>query len=146
MDVRNGVTIPIGRRSDSKSCLPIETIELNLDSLHRVRSGGGSSIVEIPLTDYAEKNPDVIATVYTYETFSSNFQLPCNSVFFGVVGNNSQKVLEVVESTLRSLRGVHVRAGESLVFDESQRIYHIEDGCFWAPYEEGTWYSVERTA
>ena len=128
-----------------RSRSPIETIELDLDSLHRARSGGGFSIIENPLTDYAEKSSDVIATVYTYETLSSNFQSLCNAVFFGVIGNSTQKILEIIESTLRSLRGVHVRAGESIMFDDHQRIYHIEDGRLWAPYEEGTWYSDKRT-
>lgn len=127
-----------------RSRLPIETIELDLDSLHRARSGSGFSFIDYPLANYAEEYSDVIATIYTYETFSSNFQPPCNAVFFGVIGNNTQKILEIANSTLCSLRGVHVRAGESIRFEEYQRILHIEDGRLWAPYEAGTWYSHER--
>lgn len=125
---------------------PTRTIELDLDSLHRTGSHYEWGFIDFPLGKYATKNEDLTATIYVYETFSSNFMPACNSVFFGVIGKKEKEILEVMESTFRALQGVRVRASESMQFEEYQRVRHIEGGRLWAPYEAGVWCSEERRA
>ena len=124
---------------------PVGTIELDLDSLHRAGFAGWG-FVDTLLGRYAAENEDVAATMYVYETPSSNFGTICNSVFFGAIGSKKKEILEVVESTFRALKGVRVRASDYIRFEGYQRVRHIEEGRLWAPYEAGVWFSEERKA
>ncbi|MCY3873068.1 MAG: hypothetical protein OXF88_02095 [Rhodobacteraceae bacterium] len=140
---------------------PARAIELDLDSLHGAGFGFGFGFIEYPLAGFAAEHPKTVATIYTYETPSTNFGNPYDAVFIGVIGARKTKILKVIERALQYRHGVpdavikdylseessgtrKVRIGDSpdsIRFESTQRVYHIEDRHLWAPFEKGRWYT-----
>ena len=147
----------------SHSNSPIRTVELDLDSLNNA-GFEDVSFVEYPLAEFAAKHRETIATIYAHETQSTNFGDLYYAAFFGVVGSNYGKILEILKSALQYRLGVpnavikehldHTAPGkrkirvrnspDSIAFKKIQRAYHIEDGRLWAPYEMGRWYTNDE--
>ena len=143
------------------SNFPARAIELDLDSLHGAGFETGFGFIEYPLAGFAAEHTKMIATIYTHETLSTNFGNPYNAVFFGVIGVRKTRILKVIEMALQYRHGVpnavieeylggessgtrQVRVGDSpdsIRFERNQRVYHIEDGRLWAPFEMGRWYT-----
>ena len=136
-------------------------IELDLDSLHGAGFQTGYGFIECPLAGFAAEHADTVATIYAHETPSTNFGNLYNAVFIGVIGARKTKILKIIEMALRYRQGVpdtvirdclnegatgtrQVRVGDSpdsIRFERKQRVYHIEDGRLWAPFEKGRWYT-----
>ena len=152
-----------------KPTSPLPTVELDEDSFDLAYSGW-PLFVQQALGQYASRNPNVVATIYTYSTGPSpSFNSSRgeghqnvgwhNAVFFGVVGRSA--VLETIRLALVGGAGVPgdlissltVNAGKRrqihcapspdfISFDRTGTAsFHLEDGLAWAPYEQGTWYS-----
>lgn len=147
---------------------PLPTIELDEDSFFLAYSDW-TSFVEYALGGYASRNPDKIATVYTYSTGAApsvNYSRGekhqkvgfHNAVFLGVVGR--AEVLETIQLVLVNRIGVPTDLVENAVNPEKrsqihcgpspdyiafnrmgQPSFHIEDGRVWAPYEQNVWYT-----
>ena len=135
------------------SALPAPTIELDLDSLHDSGCHAGWGFIAVPLGEYAAKNKETTATIYSYETPSSNWGYLHNAVFFGVTGQKKSVILNIILSAFRSVHGepdeagktrsVHARNSADLVpFDKEHACFHIEDGKIWRPNDiPETWYN-----
>jgi hypothetical protein len=67
---------------------PLASVEVDLDSIPDERCGY-SDIVADGLASWAASNPDETATIYCFDTVSTNFRERTNSTFFGVVGKKS---------------------------------------------------------
>ncbi|MCY3875472.1 MAG: hypothetical protein OXF88_14420 [Rhodobacteraceae bacterium] len=137
------------------------TIELDLDSLHDAGFETGFGFIEYPLAGFAAEYPKTVATTYAHDTYSTNFGNHYNAVFIGVIGAKKTKILKIIERALRYRHGVpdavikdyvedgdpgtrEVRVGDSpdsISFERSQCVYHIEDGRLWARFEKGRWYT-----
>ncbi len=89
----------------SHSNSPVRTIELDLYSLNNA-GFEDVSFVEYPLAEFAAEHLEAIATIYAHETQSTNFGDLCYAVFFGVVGSNDGKILEILKSALQYRHGV----------------------------------------
>ena len=161
-----------GYLSLRKSSSPLPTIELDEDSFWLAYSDW-TSFVEHALGGYASRNPDKVATVYTYSTGprpsvnrSRGEQHQKvgwhNAVFFGVVGR--AEVLETITLALVGGTGVPDELMESFTVDVDKRAqiycgqspdyiefnrkgrpsFHVEDGFVWAPYEQNVWYTYSE--
>ena len=140
---------------------PARTIEMDLDSLHAAGFQTGYGFIENPLAGFAAKYPNTVATIYAHDTPSTNFGNHYNAIFFGVIGAGKTKILKIIEMALQYRHGVpdaviqdclemggagtrQVRVGDSpdsIRFERNQRVYHIEDGYLWAPFEMGRWHT-----
>ena len=152
-----------------KPTSPLPTIELDEDSFD-LAYYSWSSFVEHALGHYASRNPDTVATIYTYSTGSRPSVNSSrgeghkkvgwhNAVFFGVVGRS--EVLETIRLALFGGAGVPDELVSSLSVNADKRrqihcaqspdfiafdrmgtaSFHLEDGFAWAPYEQSTWYT-----
>lgn len=115
---------------------PMSTVEIDVDSLP---DGvfGYSQLTESALAPLAAANPDLRATVYVYEGPSVNFGNYGHSAFFGVAGD--RRVLGVLYTAFRGVAGLNVRHSDQIRQSQALRQYHLEDGKFWCPEEEGVW-------
>ena len=140
---------------------PARSIELDLYSLHSAGFQTGFGFIEYPLAAFAAENPDTVATIYAHDTPSTNFGNTYDAVFIGVIGARKTTILKIIEAALQKRQGVpdavikdcldegatgtrQIRVGDSpdsIRFGENQRVYHIEDGRLWAPFEKGRWYT-----
>lgn len=117
---------------------PMSTVEIDVDSLPE-GSFGYSQLTELALAPLAAANPDLRATVYVYEGPSVNFGNYGHSAFFGVAGD--RRVLGVLYASFRGVAGLNVRHSDQIRQSQALRQYHLEDGMFWRPEEEGVWYA-----
>jgi len=116
----------------------MSTVEIDVDSLPE-GSFGYSQLTESALAPLAAANPDLRATVYVYEGPSVNFGNYGHSAFFGVAGD--RRVLGALYSAFRATAGLNVRHSDQIRQSQALRQYHLEDGKFWRPEEEGVWYA-----
>ena len=131
---------------------PVQTVELDLDSLHDAGHGAGWGFIARPLGEFAAENSGVISTIYAYDTPSVNWGYPHNAVFFGAIGQKKNEILSVILTAFHSVRHdpghseaperVKARSSTDFVsFEEEQARLHIEDGKIWRPNDiPETWY------
>jgi hypothetical protein len=131
----------------------VQTIELDLDSLHSAGHHAGWSFIAVPLGKYAAQNDGMICTVYTYDTPSVNWGYFHNAVFFGAIGQKTSAMLNVILSAFQSVRSelgesgevypVYARSSTDFVsFEKEYAALHIEDGKIWRPNDmPETWYN-----
>lgn len=169
----NSVTEPArestGFLSFHRSKSPMRTIELDEDSFF-LAFQLWSSFVEFSLGAYASVHQDVRASVYTYSAVSVNTSRGeyhqragwHNACFLGVVGRQKNQILDEVVNALVHQHNVPDEVVAQLLKDDSKKnqvcckqspdsiafttdpSWHVEDGCVWAPYEEGVWYTDPR--
>ena len=112
---------------------PMPSIEVDVDSTddenHRYT-------IEKSLTYFAEKNPQVTASIYDYCSPSSNFGHMTNSVFFVVA--KSQSLLKHLHADLRADHSLNVRFGDYIPPQKGRLAYHIESGQAWRRVDEVT--------
>jgi hypothetical protein len=116
----------------------MSTVEIDVDSLPE-GSFGYAQLTEWVLAPLAAANPDLRATVYVYEGPSVNFGNYGHSAFFGVAGD--RRVLGALYASFRDTPRLNVRHSDQIRQSQSIRQYHLEDGVFWPPEEEGVWYA-----
>ena len=130
---------------------PVQTIELDLDSLYDAGHPSWGFIAQ-PLGKFAAENSSVISTIYAYDTPSVNWGYHHNAVFFGVIERNKDEILNIILLALRSIRSetdqseklepAKARMSTDFVsFKKEQARLHVEDGKIWRPNDiEETWY------
>ncbi|EOB4257281.1 hypothetical protein ACGLQQ_001191 [Vibrio vulnificus] len=121
-----------------KSPNPIETVEVNIDSIPKKYGDYTEALTEI-LDPLAKSDPDLRATVYVYQSPFANFMHSSSSVFIGVVG--SKNALELILNGFQALSGVEARYGDSILIKQSTRRLHIEDGLVWHVGDDVTWFA-----
>lgn len=118
---------------------PMETIEIDLDSLDLSSRHGYGDLVEMALDPLAKADPSLCATVWVFHGNSVNFSKNGYSAFFGVAGNKS--LLNALDTIFRSTPGLMVRPSDSIYMAQSMCQYHLEGGELWREYEAYLWYA-----
>lgn len=119
---------------------PKPTVEVNRDLLDAMEPETSSyQIAQPALAACAKNHPDLVATVYTYETMSVNFHKPCWSEFLIVAG--PQVALDALHQAYSAKPGLQVRYSDAIPPSEGIRAYHLEGGRLWEIEEEGMWFS-----
>jgi hypothetical protein len=129
-----------------KSPKPIETVEVNIDSIP-TKYGDYTEILTEILEPLAKSAPDLRATVYVYQSPSVNFVHSSCSVFIGILGSKS--ALELILNGFQDISEIEARYGDSILMKQSVRRLHIEDGFVWERADEVTWfvsYATDDTA
>ena len=137
------------RRNDElkfkKSKRSLPTVEVDIESLEEAGKKFPNMLYE-SLTLFAENNEKSRASIYLYPTTSCNFMSYKGeltySIFIGVVGAY-MRVLNIVDESFRSIKGVNVKFSDHINPNESGVIlkYHIENGLVWRPLDACTWYA-----
>jgi hypothetical protein len=119
---------------------PIDTVEIDVDSLPASSYGYGQS-VENALAPLAAALDGQVGTVYVYEGPSVNFRSSTWSAFFGVAGPKA--ILEALYATFRATPGVKVRHSDAISSNQALCQYHLQDGRLWQADDAAEWYSAD---
>ena len=153
---------------------PILTAELDENSFFLAFSDWGS-FVEHSLGAYAKAHPNIVATIYTYSTGQSPSVNPSdgehhkkygwhNACFIGVVGRDSEEILDLIAAALEYQFGVpkdlierrlkdRTKTDQINVRNPSEYLpsnqlgspkWHVEAGRCWAPETAALWYTHEH--
>lgn len=123
-----------------RSTEPRATVEVSLDSLEELDIPLMSHEIVAPaLASCAERHPDLVATVYTYQAGSINFHEQCWSEFLIVAG--SEVVLDALYDAFSARDGVKVRYSDAIPASAGLMGYHLQGGCLWEIEEAGVWFS-----
>ena len=145
---------------------PVETVELDLDSLEIIGYDGSFGFIKYALGSYAKDHPETTATIYSYEGMSANSGQPHWSVFLGVVGNHKKEVRAAIQFGFTGFVGVsksvmaiyrekeiHDKTkpwarnpSDYINLEVAEPLYHIEDGRVWMEYEPFSWHSLAEWA
>lgn len=112
---------------------PMPTIEIDIDS---ATDDNHREIIEDSLCSYAEKNPEVTASIYDYISQSVTFGRHTNSIFFVVA--QSQALLKYIHSKLEDEHSINIRYGDYMPPSKARLAYHIENGQAWRRDDEVT--------
>ncbi|MDQ6993259.1 MAG: hypothetical protein Q9M31_07255 [Mariprofundus sp.] len=131
---------PISELNLYRSKEPMPTVEVDLGSIKGKERHDYTATVAQALLKFVELNPESRATIYVYQGGSVNFQDRTFSTFFGVDGQDKEKLLRLV---LRTYRKFTDRAKLSDYIEASSALceLHIEDGRVWLPLDELNWYA-----
>ncbi|MCO8166742.1 hypothetical protein NJC40_02985 [Pseudomonas sp. 21LCFQ02] len=125
---------------NSKSPLP--TVEVDSQSIEDAGFSIYSTVMQV-LTQLAEQEASLRATLYIYGTVSVNFREPCWSEFLLVAG--PEKVLRALGAGFERLPAVKSRFSDYVSSSEALRTFHVQDGLVWEQEDSSTWYSHAQT-
>lgn len=125
---------------NSKSPLP--TVEVDSQSIEDAGFSIYRTVMQV-LTQLAEQDASLRATLYMYGTVSVNFREPCWSEFLLVAG--PEKVLRALGAGFERLPAVKSRFSDYVPSSAALRTFHVQDGLVWEQEDASTWYSHAQT-
>jgi hypothetical protein len=125
---------------NSKSPLP--TVEVDSQSIEDAGFSIYRTVLQV-LTQLAEQDASLRATLYMYGTVSVNFREPCWSEFLLVAG--PEKVLRALGAGFERLPAVKSRFSDYVPSSAALRTFHVQDGLVWEQEDASTWYSHAQT-
>ena len=128
---------PVQEMKFVKSQDAIPTVEVDIDSIPS--SEYFDDLLFVALKQYAASNPKTTATLYVYESQSTNFHEPTYSAFVGIAGTD--KLLPVALNAFRKIEGVRARYSDYIGISQGQPKFQIQEGDVWQPSDALTWYS-----
>lgn len=115
---------------------PAPSVEVDVDSLE----AAGLDIDDVirpALRRFAEKHPQLRATIYLYTSPSVNFGDDTWSAFLGVSGD--EKVLHAVRDAFSACSGVRSRFSDYIPLRSAYARFHIENGGLWQMIDDANW-------
>ena len=121
---------------------PLPTVEVDSHSVENAGFSIYRTVMQV-LTQLAEQDASLRATLYMYASASVNFREPSWSEFLLVAGPN--KVLLALGAGFERLPAVKSRFSEYVSSSIALRTFHVEDGLVWEQEDACTWYSNRQS-
>lgn len=120
------------------SRLPLPTVEVDANSIGATGLSIHYTVMQV-LTQLAEQDRSLRATLYLYASPSVNFHEPSFSEFLLVAG--PEKVLLALGAAFKRLPSVKSRFSDHVSSGSALRAFHVEGGWVWEPEDACIWYS-----
>lgn len=117
---------------------PLATVEVDLGSISQDYRGY-DQLAGQALASLAARSQSTRATIYVYQSGSTNFGDRSDSAFFGVAG--ASRILEELHGVFSTVRGLRVRYSDFILASDAVCQYHLEGGKLWRPLDDGIWYA-----
>jgi hypothetical protein len=117
---------------------PLPTVEVDSHSVENAGFSIYRTVMQV-LTQLAEQDASLRATLYMYASASVNFREQSWSEFLLVAGPN--KVLLALGAGFERLPAVKSRFSDYVSSSIALRTFHVEDGLVWEQEDACTWYS-----
>jgi hypothetical protein len=117
---------------------PLPTVEVDSHSVENAGFSIYRTVMQV-LTQLAEQDASLRATLYMYASASVNFREQSWSEFLLVAGPN--KVLLALGAGFERLPAVKSRFSDYVSSSIALRTFHLEDGLVWEQEDACTWYS-----
>lgn len=131
---------PFDELSFVKTKAMLRTIEIDIDSIPEEYHDYDDIIISA-LSEVARNDNELLATVYTLNTMSSNFYERTWSAFIGIA--SGKQLLDCLLSAFKSAKVGRVRYSDSIDPGAAYMAYHVQDGLVWLPSEAGYWRAFE---
>lgn len=120
---------------------PLPTVEVDSHSVENAGFSIYRTVMQV-LTQLAEQDASLRATLYMYASPSVNFREPSWSEFLLVAG--PKKILVALGDGFERLPAVKSRLSDYVSSSTALRTFHVEDGLVWEQEDASTWYSNGR--
>ena len=117
---------------------PLPTVEVDSHSVENAGFSIYRTVMQV-LTQLAEQDASLRATLYMYASASVNFREQSWSEFLLVAG--PKKVLLALGAGFEQLSMVKSRFSDYISSSAALRTFHLEDGLVWEQEDACTWYS-----
>lgn len=117
---------------------PLPTVEVDSHSVENAGFSIYRTVMQV-LTQLAEQDASLRATLYMHASASVNFREQSWSEFLLVAGPN--KVLLALGAGFERLPAVKSRFSDYVSSSIALRTFHVEDGLVWEKEDACTWYS-----